>query len=110
MEKMSATNIITASVDERIESVSDRFQLVCSQLRILNRHIGEIQHRYKVADQKHQKSFRYSIRIRLCVLEGVRNMHYEYALKLADTLDQLRTRAGFHIVGAHREHWDHNLE
>ena len=107
---MSATNIITASVDERIESVSDRFQLVCSQLRILNRHIGEIQHRYKVADQKHQKSFRYSIRIRLCVIEGVRNMHYEYALKLADTLDQLRTRAGFLIVGAHREHWDHSME
>ena len=33
-------------------------------------------------------------------------MHYEYALKLADTLDQLRTRSGFHIEGAHREHWN----
>ena len=107
---MSCTNMISLSLDERIESVSSRFQLVCSQLRILNRHITEIQHRYKAADQKHQKSFRYSIRIRLCVIEGVRNMYYEYALKLADTLDQLRTRAGFHIVGAHQEHWEDDLE
>ena len=107
---MSTTNIINPSVIERIASVSDCFQLVCSQLRILIRHIGEIQHRYKVANQKHQKGFRYSISIRLCVVEGVRNMHYEYALKLADNLDQPRTRAGFLIVGAHREHWNHNLE
>ena len=107
---MSPNSIIRPSLDERIESVSDRFQLVCSQLRILNRHIDGIQHRFITADRKQQKSFRYSIRIRLSVLEGIRNMHYEYALKLADTLDQLRTRAGFLIVGAHREHWDHNLE
>ena len=54
---MRSTNTMNMSIDERIESVSDRFQLVCSQLRILNRHIGEIQHRYKSAVRNSRKVF-----------------------------------------------------
>ena len=92
---------IAPTLEERIDSVYGLFHRVCDQLRILNRRICEIQRRYDVAERNQRKSVRYSIRIQLCVMEGVRNMHYEYALKLADSLDMLRTRAGFIVIGAH---------
>ncbi len=101
-----ATVTSTSTLEQRIAVTLNRFNHSCSQLRILNQQIREIQFRYKRAKGDIRTCFRRSARIRLSVVEGVCGMYLEYSLMLADRLDQLYTQAGEHIIGAHPEEWD----
>ena len=94
-----ASNFLLPTMEEQINDLDVKFKLACNQLRLLNSRISIVQKRYDRANSQQKRSFRYSIRIQLCVLEGTRNMYYEYASKLADTLDLLRSRMGYIIVG-----------
>ena len=96
-------------LEEQIESVTCRFKSVCAQLRLLNRQIVETERRYVAADRDGNEDFRYCIGLRLKVFVGVRDMHHLYAVRMADRLDQLRTKAGFNIIGAHPENWQDDL-
>lgn len=48
--------------------------------------------RYEKASRENHRSFRYSLRLRMAVTEGVRNMYYEYAANKADEITHLRCR------------------
>ena len=67
-----------------------KFERACSQLTILNSKIAEIQIRYDRAAAVNRRSFRYSLRIQLVELEGVRNMYYQYARAKAEELDHMK--------------------
>ena len=67
-----------------------KFERACSQLTILNAKISEIQLRYDRAAAVNRRSFRYSLRIQLVELEGVRNMYYQYARGKAEELDHMK--------------------
>ena len=67
-----------------------KFERACLQLTILNAKIAEIQLRYDRAAAVNRRSFRYSLRIQLVELEGVRNMYYQYARAKAEELDLMK--------------------
>ena len=67
-----------------------KFERACSQLTILNSKIAETQLRYDRAASVNRRSFRYSLRIQLVELEGVRNMYYQYARAKAEQLDLMK--------------------
>ena len=49
-----------------------------------------MQSRFDCASADSQRTFWYNIRLRLATLEGVRNMFYEYATRVADKLEILQ--------------------
>lgn len=56
----------------------------------MNSKVKEMQSRYDRAKTENRRSFRYHIRLRLAVLEGVRNMYNDYAHEKANEIMTLR--------------------
>ena len=46
--------------------------------------------RYKAARKSNNRAFRYNLRLKLAVIEGARNMFYDYAYAKADQVADLR--------------------
>ena len=65
--KVSLSKRFTLSDAER------RFRRACDQIVLLNQKLGEVQKRYKNARRTNNRSFRYNLRLKLAVVEGVRN-------------------------------------
>lgn len=76
----------------RIGGIDRKFRKACSQIVLLNNEIEALQARYNRTMKNNRRSFRYSIRLRLATLEGIRNMFYEYASRMADELEELQER------------------
>ena len=68
------------------------FRKACQQVFVLNQQVEQTTTRYNEADAAENKVLRYNIRLRLSVLEGVRNMFYEYAAKKAADIVDLQNR------------------
>ena len=66
-----------------------QFRTACRQVTILNERVIEAQNRIDRSNAVDRHSFRYCLRLRLIVLEGVRNVYYEYATRCAASLDDL---------------------
>ena len=64
-----------------------RFKRACEQL---NYSLDALQQRYNKAKKDNHKSFRYSLRLRIAVVDGMRNMYYDYAHKKAEVVAELR--------------------
>lgn len=67
-----------------------RFKRACEQIVQLNYSLDALQQRYNKAKKDNHKSFRYSLRLRIAVVDGMRNMYYDYAHKKAETIAELR--------------------
>lgn len=67
-----------------------RFRKACDQIVMLNQRLGDVQKRYKMAKRNNNRSFRYNLRLKLAVIEGSRNMFYDYAYAKADQVAGLR--------------------
>jgi len=67
-----------------------RFRKACDQIVMLNQRLGDVQKRYKMAKKSNNRSFRYNLRLKLAVIEGSRNMFYDYAYAKADQVAELR--------------------
>jgi hypothetical protein len=61
----------------------------CDQVLLVNGEIQSLEARYSRAAQAQRKSFRYTIRLRLATLEGLRSMYLEYAKLKAEEMDEL---------------------
>ncbi|XP_074640406.1 uncharacterized protein LOC141898434 [Tubulanus polymorphus] len=79
-----------STIFAEIRKTENRFRSSCQQIVLLNQNLDDLQNRYLRAVQAEQRSFRYSLRLRMAVLEGIRNMYYEYACRKADELTNLR--------------------
>lgn len=82
----------TADISGKIRELNSMFHKACNQIILLNNQIDALQSRYDGAVKANKRAFRYSLRLRLAVLEGVRNMFYEYASRKADELEELQHR------------------
>ena len=71
-------------------SLDKKFRKACHHIRMLNRHIEDVQIRYDRAFSAGQRSFRYTHRLKLATFEGMRNMYYEYACRRADELEAMQ--------------------
>ena len=60
-----------------------RFKRACAQIVQLNYSLDALQQRYNKAKKDNHKSFRYSLRLRIVIVNGMRNMYYDYAHKKA---------------------------
>jgi mitochondrial fission protein ELM1 len=80
------------SLDKRftLSDTESRFRKACDQIVALNQRLGEVQKRYKMAKRSNNRAFRYNLRLKLAVIEGARNMYYDYAYIKADQVAQLR--------------------
>ena len=82
-------NLPESEAERELRNKIKKFRCACDQVTLLNNKLQELWGRYRRADRNQQKSFRYSLRIRLCVMEGVRDMFYEYVAKQGSDIQQL---------------------
>ncbi len=89
---MRSLPAISKKLDKRFTLMESerRFKKACDQIVLLNQRLGQVQKRYKTAKSENHRSFRYNYRLRLAVIEGVRNMFYDYAYVKADQVAELR--------------------
>lgn len=81
---------MTSDVQTKLNEAERAFRKACEQIVQLNRRLDEMAKRYDKASKENHRSFRYSLRLRMAVTEGVRNMYYEYASNKADEITTLR--------------------
>ena len=78
------------TVEGRIIRARDQFRRSCDQIVHLNMALRVLTTRYKKAKTENHRSFRYPLRLKLAVVEGVRNMYYDYAKLKAEEIQGLR--------------------
>ena len=66
-----------------------QLQQAINQIDLLNRTIEQLKVRFRRAKVNGQRAFRYTLRTRLCTLEGVRCVYYLYAEQKAKMLDEI---------------------
>ncbi|KAK7099938.1 nucleolar transcription factor 1-B-like [Littorina saxatilis] len=81
---------MSSDLQTRLTEAEKSFKKACEQIVQLNRRLDEMAKRYEKASRENHRSFRYSLRLRMAVTEGVRNMYYEYAANKADDITHLR--------------------
>lgn len=81
---------MNADLRRRLRHSELYFRRACEQVFLLNRQVEETTVRFHVADDAGNKVHRYNVRLRLSILEGVRNMFYEYAAKKAAAIVELQ--------------------
>ena len=82
------------SISTQIEMLKTniQFETVCEQIRLLNQRLDEIQTRYCRATSGCKNRARYTLRLQVSTLEGIRNMYVEYAKRKAEDLITLQCR------------------
>ena len=74
----------------KLERLETNFRRACDQIVLMNKKLEACNVRYRRAKRCDTKSFRYPLRLRLSVTEGVRNMYYAYAQRKAEQVDEMR--------------------
>lgn len=88
-----------------LEEAERRFYIARDQIVLLNRKLTELQYRYDAAKRVGRNSFRYNLRLRMTVLEGMKNVYYAYAHDQADNVAILRRELfGQQVRIAYGEH------
>ena len=92
---MKATPVISPrrkTMDKRfcLMDSERRLKRACDQIVLLNLELSDLLSRYTNASRVNQRSFRYSLRLRLAVVEGLRDTYYHYAYAKAQTVADLR--------------------
>ena len=95
-----SSRITKSKMDERFSLIDHekKFRTACEQIVQLNFKLGELQNRYMKAKAANQRSFRYSLRLHLAVVEGMRNTYYEYAHEKAEMVADMRRKLFGEIV------------
>lgn len=75
---------------EMLKEAERKFKKSCGQIFLLNKQLEDMQERYRKAKIANFRCFRYNLRLKLAVVEGTRNMFYEYAYAQADVITNLR--------------------
>ena len=82
----------SCDVVRKIHKTNLKFKKACKAIVLLNNSLESLQVRYNRARGSDRRSFRYNIRLRLCTVEGARNMFYEYASQQADEMEELQDK------------------
>lgn len=73
------------SIIQLIQDESFKLNRSNEQLQRVNQTLNSLEKRYKEAKKSKIRAFRYNLRLRLAVAEGVRNIYLEYTrMKLAE--------------------------
>lgn len=90
----SHTDLMDASFEYKyLTRIEKRFVLCCQQITLLDEKLDALQIRYMRANQRNDRCSRYSLRLQIATMEGMRNIFYEYAkrkgLEIAETRREL---------------------
>ena len=88
----TAENPKSCEIVSQIHSTNRRFKKACQVIVLMNNKLEALQKRYDRARRDDRRSFRYNVRLRLCTVEGARNMIYEYASMRADEMEELQDK------------------
>ena len=89
MQLESYASVLTAKFSA-LHRAQTKFRKACIQLKLLNKQLTDIKDRYSRAKNDNFRCFRYNLRRKLAVIEGVRNMYYDYAYMKAEDVARLR--------------------
>ena len=67
-----------------------RFKRACEQIVLLNYKLSDLFFRYDKAIKENQRSFKYSLRLKISVLEGVIHRYADYVQENAHIIEDLR--------------------
>ena len=62
-----------------LDEMERRFRLCCHQINLVDQKLDALQVRYIRANRDEHRSVRYSLRLQIATVEGVRNIFYQYA-------------------------------
>ena len=82
--------ILEKTSHEALFDAERKFRKACIQITLLNTTLQEMQQRYRRAKVENFKCFRNNLRLKLAVVEGTRNMYYDYAHIQAELVADLR--------------------
>lgn len=94
IEEDDCEEMYPLEIAQEIVLMEAKFQKACKQLILLNNWVRAVNARYQRALKGDQRTWRYMLRLRLCTVEGLRNMFHEYATDMADRLDRLEEETG----------------
>ena len=80
-----------------------QFREACNQIVLMNNKLDEVAVRYRRAKAGNQRSHRYHLRLRLSVIEGVRNMYYDFATTKATEIQMIRQLLAHHLTNMESE-------
>ena len=86
----TAENPKSCNIVRPIHSTDKKFKRACQIIVLLNNKLEGLQKRYDRARTDDRRLFRYNVRLRLCTVEGARNMFYEYASQKVDEMEDLQ--------------------
>jgi hypothetical protein len=67
-----------AIIEDRIAVAERRFRRACEQIVHLNYRLSGLERRYAKSKREQQRTFRYSLRLRMAVVDGLRDVYYEF--------------------------------
>ena len=86
----SSEDPVIDSLRLKIEAANKLVQQACAQVVLMNNRISALHRRYSRAQRVRNKPFRYTFRLQICSMEGVRNLFYEYACRKCEELEELK--------------------
>ena len=89
MQLDSCSDVLTAKFSA-LHRAQTKFRKACIQLTLLNKQLADVKERYQQAKEDNFRCFRYNLRLKLAVIEGLRNMYYDYAYMKAKDVVKLR--------------------
>ena len=90
---MGTVRMVTRSTEtnrELLTAEERKFQLACQQVEALNTKLENDITRYDIARLDEHNSFRYNYKMRLGVIESMRNTYHAYACEKAEAVKELR--------------------
>ena len=72
-----------------LKDAETKFRKACIQIVLLNKQLEDFKDWYSKAKEDNFRSFRYNLRLKLAIIEGVRNMYYDYAYMKAEKVAAL---------------------
>ena len=90
-EKMQTKNkILKLDSWKELKDAEKKFVRASEQYSLINKQYEQLKLRYDKAKVDRNSCFRYNLRLKLSVIEGVRGMYYEYLFVKADDIAMLR--------------------
>ncbi|WAR19789.1 hypothetical protein MAR_001627 [Mya arenaria] len=87
-----------AEMQATLEQEERKFRRACDQIVLLNERLSSRQFWFKLARDNNRKSLRYPLRLRLAVVDGIRNMYYDYATQKVEEIGLLRNVVADFII------------
>jgi len=83
---VTGTNTKQNQKEQKLKDTEEKFNRACQQISGLSRQLGQVKTRYSRARADNSKHFRYKLRLKLTVIQGVRDMYCEYARRKAEEI------------------------